>query len=301
MTDAELRQRFLDHLAGERRRSTHTVRAYEATLLALATTLTSANHTYRSAGKRELRGFLFSAGDGRSSATLARHVACIRTFYLWLAKIGGATATNGVGLVPPKVGRKIPRVLSVREANVVVDRAEERAESGKPLPIRDKAMVEVLYGAGLRAAELVGLDVQDVGLETGIVRVRHGKGDRERRVPLGPPGLDAVRLWLEARNHPAEGPLFTNARGGRLTTRSVQRLIKAAGGAEVVGVHPHALRHSYATHMLDSGADLRGIQELLGHASIGTTQRYTHVETARLQEVYRNAHPHARRRDHDDG
>jgi integrase/recombinase XerC len=301
VTDPELRERFLDHLRAERGCSEHTLRAYASTLRSLSTALTAAGRDYRGAEKRDLRGFLFAVGDGKTSATIARHVAGVRTFYGWMRKIGEATKTDGQSLVPPKVGRKLPRVLSTREANVLLDRASERVEGGDPLPRRDLALLEVLYGGGLRAAEVVGLDVADIGLETGILRVRRGKGGRERRVPLGPKGLDALRAWLEGR---VEGPLFTNSRGGRLTTRSVQRLVKAAGGPDVIGVHPHALRHSYATHMLDGGADLRGIQELLGHKSLGTTQRYTHVETARLQDVYRNAHPHARRErpsDQDDG
>jgi integrase/recombinase XerC len=300
MTDAELRGRFLEHLRAERGCSEHTLRAYGFTLGELERFLADKGG-FVAATKVQLRKFLFDTGDGRTTSTIARHVAGIRTFYGWLKKIGVPTTTDGRSLVPPKVGRKLPRVLSVREAAAVLDRAEDRVQGAeeKALPTRDKALIEVLYGAGLRAAELAGLDVGDIGLDTGIVRVRRGKGGRERRVPLGEPGLDAVRAWLDEREA-QEGPLFTNFRGGRLTTRSVQRLVKAAGHPEVVGVHPHALRHSYATHMLDAGADLRGIQELLGHKSLGTTQRYTHVETARLQEVYRSAHPHARRRDDDD-
>ncbi|MFN9440109.1 MAG: tyrosine-type recombinase/integrase, partial [Brevundimonas sp.] len=158
---------------------------------------------------------------------------------------------------------------------------------------RDHAMVELLYGSGLRAAELVGLDVDDVDPERGRVLVRRGKGGRSRSVPLGDAAAGALDAWLERRGREA-GALFVNPRGGRLTTRTLQRVVEAFGRREGVGdVHPHALRHSFATHLLGAGADLRSLQELLGHASLSTTQKYTAVDAERLLAAYAAAHPRA--------
>lgn len=294
MTDDRLRARFLDHLKVEKGASAHTLRAYTHTLTALAASLDKAGVTYTTAQRVHLRGFLFSVGQGRSSATLARHVAALRTFYLWLLREEHVASSPAAALKPPRVGRRLPRVLSEREAERVV----ESDATDHPLrQLRDRAIVEVMYGAGLRVAEVAGLDRDDVDLGQGIVRVRHGKGDKERRVPMGPPAVAAVAAWLEATPQVGE-PLFTNARGGRLTTRSMHRIVQRIGRKlGVPDVHPHALRHSFATHMLDNGADLRGIQELLGHASLSTTQRYTHVSTEMLRATYRSAHPHAKKKE----
>jgi integrase/recombinase XerC len=237
--------------------------------------------------KVDLRSFLFQIGRGRAPATLARHVAALRTFYRWLLRTGVTTRDLTADLQPPRVGRRLPRFVSVAQADGLLD-------ADGPLGARDRAILEVLYGGGLRVAELCALDLADLDLADGWVRVRQGKGRKERRVPVGPPALAAVERWLDERGRD-DGPLFLQRAGRRITDRAVRRIVDRAGRtAGVDRLHPHALRHSFATHLLDAGADLRGIQELLGHASLSTTQRYTHVSVQALLETYRNAHPHAR-------
>jgi integrase/recombinase XerC len=287
MTEGFGPRAFDAFLRVERGASDHTRRAYTRTIERLAAHL---DCPLRSATKRDLRGFLFAVGRGRKKATVARHIAALRTYYRWLERRGVVDASPAESLRPPAVGRGLPRVASVQELDGLL--AGEATGSA-----RDLALLEVLYGAGLRVGELEMLDVADVDLEAQVLRVRHGKGGKERRVPMGQPATDAVAAWLDIRK-PVGDALFQNRRGGRLTSRSIRRIVKAAGRRhDVAGLHPHALRHSYATHLLDAGADLRAIQELLGHASLSTTQRYTHVSIERLMEAHRRAHPHGR----DDG
>jgi integrase/recombinase XerC len=287
LDDPALRQRFLDHLRAERGCSSHTLRAYGRTLTDLGAHLTQQGRTFAGARRVDLRSFLFHQGRGRAAATLARHVAAIRTFYRWLLETGVVEKTPTDDLQPPKVGRTLPRHLSVPQAHEVVEE--------EPSP-RDRALLEVLYGGGLRVGELVALDVPDVDLATAIVRIRRGKGGKERRVPLGPPAVAAVRAWLAERPDAEDDALFVDRNGRRLSDRSVRRVVAKAGArAGVPDLHPHALRHTFATHLLDAGADLRGIQELLGHSSLSTTQRYTHVSVQGLLDVHRAAHPHAKR------
>lgn len=281
-----LRDRFLDHLRVERGASEHTRRAYHRTLTDLHAHLARDGRGWADARRIDLRSFLFAAGRGRAPATLARHVAAIRTFYRWLLREGVVESSVAEDLQRPKVGQHLPRVLSVPQAQELVEAPE--------LSPRDRAVVELLYGAGLRVGELEALDRDDCDLAEGLVRVRRGKGGKERRVPMGPHAVEAVRAWLATRTDDGVA-LFLNARGGRLTQRSIRRILDEAGRrVGLTGVHPHALRHSYATHLLDAGADLRGIQELLGHASLSTTQRYTHVSVESLLDTWRRAHPHAR-------
>jgi integrase/recombinase XerC len=293
---AARRARFLDWLRVERGASPHTLRAYEGTLIQLDALLEERGRDHASARRVDLRALLFEVGRGRSSATLARHVAAIRTFYRWARRVEGLECAAADGLQPPKIGRTLPRVLSVAEADDLLSEPPAGVNG-----LRDQAVLEVLYGSGLRVSEVSGLDRGDVDLKSGIVTVRRGKGSKERRVPLGEVGLRAVAAYLAAT--PGCGPmLFLNARGGRLSPRSIRAAVAKLGQrADVAGVHPHALRHSFATHMLDAGADLRGIQELLGHKSLSTTQRYTHVSVEALMAVYRRAHPHARGDDGADG
>ncbi len=294
LSDGALRDRFFDHLRVERGCSEHTLRAYRRTLTDLGHHLVGRGSGYRDANKGDLRGFLFLVGRGRKPATVARHVAAIRSFYRWLEREGVVESAPGAALQPPKVSSRLPHFLSQTQAAAVLDETPELSE-------QDVAVLEVLYGSGLRVAEVSGLDLLDVDVQRGIVRVRRGKGGKERRVPLGPPGLEAVRAWLTVRPPSELTALFLNTRGGRMSARSIRRLVDRAGRAVgLSGLHPHALRHSFATHLLEAGADLRGIQELLGHSSLGTTQRYTHVSVDGLLKTYRAAHPHARRTPRDE-
>jgi integrase/recombinase XerC len=276
---------FLQHLQIERAVSAHTVRAYRRTLVDLGTFLETRGRVYEDAERLDLRAYLFQAGRGRASSTRARHVAAIRTFYRWLLREERVAVSAAEGLGSPRVGRRLPHVLSVEGADEVMT---------APLSARDRALVEVLYGGGLRVSEASGLDWPDVDRRQHRILVRHGKGGKQRIVPIGPPAVAALEALLG--DGVPEGPVFLNARGARMQPRSMRRVLQTVGRmAGHEGLHPHALRHSYATHLLDAGADLRGIQELLGHADLSTTQRYTHVSTQQLRRVYREAHPHARR------
>jgi integrase/recombinase XerC len=293
VNDEALRRRFVDHLRAERGLSEHTLRAYGRTLERLCDHLVRKELGLRTASRAHLRGFLFEVGRGRSSSTLARHVAALRTFYRWMLREGHVEVSVADGLQPARAGQRLPHVVSEQRARALLEEV--------PLSRQDRALLEVLYGAGLRVGEVSQLDVDDIDRSSGVVTVRRGKGGKERRVPLGRAGLEAVGRWLEERGE-APGPLFLNARQGRMSPRTMRRRVAAAGDlAGVHGLHPHALRHSFATHLLDRGADLRGIQELLGHASLGTTQRYTHVSVEALVRTYRQAHPHATGGDGEEG
>jgi len=249
------------------------------------------------AGRRDLRQWLASLGSPTSRpapSSLARRVATLRSFYGWLHSEGHLDHNPAVRLRAPKVPERVPRILEVPETDAVV---MNPPQSGV-LAVRNRALLELLYGSGLRVSEAVSLDWPDVDTGERLVRVRHGKGGKARLVPFGPPAAAALDVLL--RNLPAEGAdgapsLFRNHRGGRLSARSARRIVGEAGDAAGVSkVHPHALRHACATHMLTGGADLRSIQEQLGHESLATTERYTRVDPAHLLRVYRASHPRAR-------
>jgi integrase/recombinase XerC len=224
---------------------------------------------------------------------MAQRVASIRSFYRWLLRERKIDASPAERLSSPKVPTKSPRFLDVPEAAQLVEQPTQKGW----FRLRNRALLELMYGAGLRVSEVVGLDVDHLSLADRLVRVM-GKGNKERIVPFGPPAVDALKEWIDAMG--GKGPLFRNRNGGRLSARSAWRIVRDAGTANgIVGVHPHALRHSCATHLLGSGADLRTIQEQLGHASLSTTQRYTHVDAAHLLSVYRSAHPRANSGDKD--
>lgn len=235
---------------------------------------------------------------GQASTSIARRLSAARAFYKHLVLVG-ERADNPAGEVePPRRRRKLPRVLSPKE----VERLIEAANGTKPRDLRDRALVELLYGAGLRVSEAVALDGGRIDLENGVVRCL-GKGDKERIVPLGRQGVDALVLYMSRgrphlnQRHRAE--LFLNAQGGALTRAGaflILRRLADKAGLEPERVHPHLLRHSFATHLLEGGADLRSVQEMLGHADLGTTELYTHVSDRRRRDAYFNAHPHARRR-----
>jgi len=235
---------------------------------------------------------------GLSPATIARRVAALRSFFRHQMLLGTRTDNPAAELDLPRRRQRLPRTLSPAEA----ERLIEAAAGTTPRAHRDRALVELLYGAGLRVSEAVGLGKTDVDLEARIVRAL-GKGNKERVVPIGRPAVEAIRRYLsrgrpflDARHRPE---LFLNARGGALTRAGaflILRRLAAKAGLEPERVHPHLLRHSFATHLLEGGADLRSVQEMLGHADLATTELYTHVSDRRRRELYFQAHPHARRR-----
>ena len=244
-----------------------------------------------------LREFLIAAADTLGARSRARLVSTLRGFHAFLAVEGLAPADPTLTLLAPKIGRKLPVVLT----GVQVERLLAVPDPAQPVGLRDRAILETLYGCGLRVSELCALDLPDLDPRERMLRVR-GKGDKQRVVPVGGPALAALRAWLrggrnEFRGRRPESAVFLNRRGGRLSRVSVWKVLKdcAAAAGLREDVSPHTLRHTYATHLLEGGADLRVVQELLGHADIGTTEIYTHVDRAFLREAYRSAHPRARR------
>ena len=293
-------RRFERWLAGERRASVQTRRAYLADLAAYASYLGEVGVPLLPSSPAAVRGWLGREAGSCGPASIGRKLSTVRSFYRFLVKERVATSNPARAVQAPRRPRKLPEVLPEADVAALLD-----APAGTtPLLLRDHAFLELLYSSGLRVSELTGLDLDDLDLAEGLVRVL-GKGRKERVVPVGGPARQALRRWI-AEGRPAllagpgagsaRGALFVNYRGGRLTARSVarrlDRWVTAAGLPR--HVHPHVLRHCFATHLLTNGADLRGIQELLGHASLSTTQRYTHLDWKRLAAVYDQAHPRAR-------
>jgi len=298
---------FERYLSSERRLAERTVVTYGRDLRALADYVREQGLT-PDAGRLDvfvLRGFLAGLFGPNKPPTLARKIAAIRSFYRFLQRRGLIKHNPAAGLASPKMRRTLPRFLTVEVATQVVAAPALDVSRSAALAARDVAILEVLYGAGVRVGELVGLDLDDVDLGAGRARVL-GKGSKERNVPIGSAASRAIGAYLKLRGgfrHPKTGAqeqaaLFLGLRGTRLSERQVQNLVRRYGAlaAGRGDLHPHALRHSCATHLLDAGADLRGIQEMLGHASLSTTQRYTHVTVDRLREVYARAHPLAKLR-----
>ncbi|HKV53963.1 MAG TPA: tyrosine-type recombinase/integrase [Candidatus Binataceae bacterium] len=232
-------------------------------------------------------------GHGTSRATVQRRLFAIKAFFRWRETAAGQPSPVRA-MRSPKAVKRLPQVLGETDTAVLV---EADSEAGGPAAERDRAIMEVLYSAGLRVSELTGLDWRDIDEELGMLMIRGGKGNKDRLVPLGETALDALRAWRAAMaGEPSPGsPVITNMRGGRLTPRSVQNIMarRLARAGIATPLTPHGLRHCFATHMLNAGADLRSIQEMLGHSSLATTQRYTHVSVRHLKEVYRRAHPRA--------
>lgn len=296
---ADARDRFVSHVRDERGRSPHTVRAY-------AGDVTDLLHFCAASGIEapeqvtlaHLRGWLaLQNRHGRARSTIARRAASARAFTTWCQRRGLSTTDPGARLASPQVTPTLPTVLDAAEASDLMEIAAVAADDGSPVTVRDRSIVELLYATGIRVAELCAMDCADVDGERRTIRVL-GKGGKERTVPYGVPAARALDGWLAVRGEltplPA-GPLFVGARGGRIdprtVRRSVHRLARAAGGPDLA---PHGLRHTAATHVLEGGADLRTVQELLGHATLSTTQRYTHVSVERLRSTYAQAHPRAR-------
>jgi tyrosine recombinase XerC len=316
---------FLEYIALNRNASDHTVSAYDSDLsqffafaaahLAIAPAALEPRHIELSV----VRAFLAELyKQGQARASVARKLSALRAFGRYLRREGVIDVDPAALAVSPKREHKVPAHLSVDEMSRLLD----VPDTTEPLGRRDRAMLELFYASGLRLSELVGLDVEDVNLSARRVRVM-GKGSKERLVPFNESAKAALAVWLKDRyvirsqnpNPKAQrdpktqsarsqrtradqsDPLFVNSRGTRLTGRSVQRLLAryVALCSTRFGISPHALRHSFATHLLSAGADLRAIQELLGHVQLSTTQRYTHVNAAQLLEVYRSAHPRAKR------
>lgn len=300
MEFAAAAQAFTDHLEKVRRLSPATVRAYRSDLRDLAQTVGELG--VDEVSLETLRDWLWRAtqrGDARS--TLARRAAAARSFFSWAQEHELIPHDPSLRLVAPKRGRTLPTVASQEAMTTLLDAQRTAAQTGEPNALRDHAILELLYGAGIRVSELCGLDVDDLDLSRGTARVL-GKGSKERVVPFGAPARDAIGAYLTRGRpvhvvraaRPSPG-LFLGTRGARIGPRTVYSLVAGVlapyVGADTIG--PHALRHTAATHLLDGGADLRAVQEILGHASLGTTQIYTHVSAERLTATYRLAHPRA--------
>ena len=307
---------FLEHLRLNENASGHTVRAYDSDLTQYLVFLASHLDTRISdlapadldhLGARAFLSDLHRRGNSKSSA--ARKLSAIRAFGRYLRREGAIDGDPAALVGTPKREQRIPKHLAVQEMSTLLD----APDTSDPLGRRDKAILELFYASGLRLSELVGLDLDDVNLSGRVVRVL-GKGRKERVVPFNTTAAAALKAWLADREalrapgvpkgppyskghqgrRPRE-PLFLNYQGGRLSTRSVDKLVRryVTASSTRMGISPHALRHSFATHLLEAGADLRAIQELLGHARLSTTQRYTHVNAAQLIQTYRKAHPKA--------
>ncbi len=303
--------RFRRYVEGERDLSAHTVRAYLNDVAQFCDYVACGPGAFRRAPgedrpepsfdllrratRDDVRAFLAHVRTvGGSARTAARKLAAIRAAFRFFIRIGAIEASPAERVKAPKPDRDLPEVLSIPEVTALV----EAPDSGDPLGARDRAILETLYSSGIRAAELAGLGLSDVDLEGGAMRVL-GKRRKERVAQLGSHAAEALRAYLRVRPElgaPAHNVLFVNARGGPLTTRSIQRVVdRYARQAlpERRDITPHTLRHTFATHMLDAGADLRVVQELLGHESLSSTQIYTHISIDRLKQVYRESHPHA--------
>jgi integrase/recombinase XerC len=301
-TFASIRGAFERYLEAERNLSVHTIRAYMGDLDSFFEHLEKLDVTdFSKLELSHIRSWLANQQvKGGARTTLSRRAVSIRLFTKWAAKKGYLAKDVGATLATPKGARTLPEVLNVADAGLAMDALATRvAEEDGPMSKRDCAMVEVLYASGARVSELCGLDLQDIDYERNTIRVI-GKGNKERTIPLGNPAMRALDTWLKEGRPSLAGDksdraVFIGARGKRIDQRTVRTVVyqalQALEGAVKLG--PHALRHSAATHLLEGGADLRTVQEILGHASLATTQIYTHVSTERLQKAFKQAHPRA--------
>jgi integrase/recombinase XerC len=293
---------FTRHLEVERSLSVHTIRAYIGDLESLLTHLETIGVTDISQLELiHLRSWLANQQvKGGARTTLSRRAVSVRLFTKWAVKNKYLAKDVAATLATPKGHRTLPEVLDIADAKTAMDSLATRAsEEESPISLRDVAMVELLYATGARVAELCGLDMSDIDYDRQTIRVL-GKGNKERSIPLGNPAMKAMNVWLKEgrdsiKNSLSGNAVFLGARGKRIDQRTVRTVVynalQAIEGIERMG--PHALRHSAATHLLEGGADLRTVQEILGHASLATTQIYTHVSTERLQKAFKQAHPRA--------
>lgn len=274
---------FAEHQRLVLGRSEATIKGYTSDLLDLAQTIDS----FSSFTLPRLRNWLaLAVAEGKARSTLARRTASVKAFSTWAVKQGYLRTDEAAKLSSPKVPKHLPKVLDPKEASAAMDNAKSADELHL---VRDTAMLELLYATGMRVSELTGIDLHDIDSSRQTIRVL-GKGNKERIVPFGDAANTALNAWLARREELAKDPdaLFVGTRGKRIDQRQVRRVVEAAGE-----VSPHALRHSTATHLLEGGADLRVVQELLGHSSLQTTQVYTHVTSERLKKVFNQAHPRA--------
>lgn len=287
---------YLAHLQVERRMSPHTLDGYRRDLDALAAFCGHAALDPVALGEADVRAFVASEHRrGLSPKSLQRRLSAVRGFYHWLLRHGRVAANPAAGIRAPKAARKLPQVLDPDEAKTLVE-----VDTAAPLGLRDRAMLELFYSSGLRLSELCALRWRDLQLDDGLVTVL-GKGARQRIVPVGSHARNALREWRVERGGDEDAPVFPGRGGGPIGARAVQvrlrQLVQRQGLFK--RVHPHLLRHSFASHVLESSGDLRGVQELLGHADIATTQIYTHLDFQHLARVYDAAHPRAKRRSGD--
>ena len=293
-------KQFATHLDSGRGYSANTVKAYSSDVADLVAFLASKSLESVEALELDLlRDWLWQASQqGLTKTTIARKSAAVRSFTAWLYKSEFLTSDPGLRLRSPKAGRSLPKVVSRESLNQIFESLEIKATDDNPGGIRDLVIVELLYASGVRVSELVGLDLDSIDYSRNIMRVV-GKGNKQRMVPFGLPARDALDRWIRLgrtalANEKSTSALLINSRGQRVGVRQVYSLVaNLLEGTPTGAAGPHSLRHSAATHLLDGGADLRAVQELLGHASLGTTQIYTHVSIERLREGYQNAHPRA--------
>jgi integrase/recombinase XerC len=297
---AELIDRYIDHLHHERRMSPHTSKNYRRDLDQLASWCgTQQIERWEQLTGRDLRGFAAAAfRKGLAPRTIQRQLSATRSFFRYLLREGLVRANPADGITAPKVNKRLPGTLDVDTMAALLS-----IPGDEPLVRRDRAMLELLYSSGLRLAELIGLDIGSVAGADATVRVL-GKGAKERIVPVGRAALRALEGWMAVRGSMApagERALFVTRRGNRLSPRTVQARVKYWARRQGIDsrVYPHLFRHSFATHVLESSRDLRGVQELLGHADIATTQIYTHLDFQHLAQIYDQTHPRARRREED--
>lgn len=304
MTERAPLDEWIAHLRHNRGLSDHTIRAYRSDLVSCLDFLggradAPAQDLARLLSTRRIRLWLGEIGEaGASRSTLSRKTASIRAFTSWAHERGVLPSDPGLALATARADQRLPQVLSRDDAERLMEDARSRAGSGDPVALRDWAILETIYATGIRVSELTGLDLASIDRASSSARVI-GKGDKERVVPLTPIAMEAIERWLaEGRPALATGEsapaLFIGERGGRIDSRIVRAMIhRQAARAGVPDLAPHALRHTAATHLLQGGADLRSVQEILGHSSLTTTQRYTHVDGDRLSAIYRLAHPRA--------
>lgn len=294
--------KYLEAVLG---RSAHTVKAYGNEVRDFARFLEERGQSLIEAGKTEIRAFLFELkGRGLDNASISRALSSLRAFYRWLVREGQLDRNPAASVIGPKRPKKQGLFLTERETEILLDEDEDPGpERDQVLAGRDQAVFELVYSTGLRVGELVALDLDAVDLKNLTVLVRQGKGGKDRLVPFGRPAAEALRAWLELRpefldpkKDDGRRALFLGRRGGRLNDREVRRVLEARLNNRGLDrrYSPHSLRHSFATHLLSAGADLKAIQEMLGHSSLATTERYTHLDLDRLRTVYRQAHPRAK-------